>query len=300
MAGWVRPLSVLGGGFGGVVLITVGLAGLIVPEPVAPSTAGPSPALGGENDRGLDPNPGVPGLGGTIAVSGDREGSFALTRDTFENGYALVGGAGRITFEGSPAEVVQVSYDGLEFFPDEGQCSLTAGNLEKAIGIGFAELHCEDLVDIRDNGMISLAGEIGLPLDRLVARQLPVTGGTASVGGESWTFEEAWLLTWQQPAIAGVGEYNLVLEDLGGPPRRLNFMYDVETHALSLATVVYGNAEAAVPGGACSFDREELGLHNPRTVVVDLAFTCPSVEVPGMGSVAIDGRVVVDELQWPE
>lgn len=301
MHGWVRSLSLLAGAFGGVVVITLGLAGLLVPGPSASSAPGSSEAAGpGGTVANPDPVGGIPGLGGTITVTGDREGSFRLTRDQRQGSYALEGAGNRITFVGVPVVVSQVSYDGLEFFPDPEQCSVTTGNLDNAIGIGFADLRCDDLVDIRDGGTVSMSGEIGLPVDLLVGRQLPETGGTATVGNETWTFEEAWLVTWQQPAIAGVSEYNLVLEDLGGPPRVLSFTYDIETHALSLANVRYGNSDADVPGGACSFDREELGLHNPRTVVVDLAVSCPSVEVPGMGVVSVSADVVLDELQWPE
>lgn len=302
MHGWVRSLSLLAGAFGGVVVITLALAGLLVPERGASSVTGgsrPPGAAGGLANP--DPVAGIPGLGGTLTVSGDREGSLRLTREVHhQGGYALEGGGDRITFVGAPVDVSQISYDGLEFFPDRGQCSVTSGNLDNAIGIGFAELQCDELVDIRDGGTISMRGEIGLPVDLLVGRQLPASGGIVFVGDEAWAFEEAWLVTWQQPAIAGVSEYNLRLEDLGGPPRALNFAYDVESHALSLANVRVGNSDVDVPAGACTFDRVELGMHNPRTRVVELSMSCPSVDVPGTGSVAISGSVVVDELQWPE
>lgn len=197
-------------------------------------------------------------------------------------------------------EVSQVSYDGLEFFADPGQYSITTGNLDNAIGIGFAELRCEDLVDVRQGSTVSMNGEIGLPVDLLVGRQLPATGGSVTVGDETWEFDEATLVTWQQPAIAGPSEYSLRLEDRGGPPRALDFTYDFENHVLSLARVRVGNSDADVPDDACRFDRTELGMHNPRTLVVELTISCASVHVPSMGSVAIGGSVVVDELQWPE
>ncbi len=251
-----------------------------------------------------EPDPkagGIPGLGGTITVTGDREGEFRLTREVhLQQRYLLEGGSNRISFVGEPVEVTQIAYGGLDFFPDDGQCSLTTGNLEGAIGIGFAELRCDDLEDIRGGARISLRGEIGLPLDRLVSRQLPASGGTATVGDETWTFDEALLMTWQQPVRAGVSPYNLVLEDADAIPRGLMFTYDIETHELALANVRIGNADVNVPDGACSFDRTELGLHNPRTLVVELSISCPSVEVPDAGAVAISGSIVVDELQWPE
>jgi hypothetical protein len=301
MHGWVRSLSVLVAAFGGVVVITLGLVGLLVPDRTAFTVPGPS-RLPGETDVVAAPDAvgGVPGLGGTITVTGDREGSFRLTRAVHQGRYALEGGGGRITFVGAPVKVAQVSYDGLEFFPDPGQCAVTSGNLGNAIGVGFADLHCDDLVDARGSGTVSMTGEIGLPIDLLVGRQLPASGGSLTVGGETWEFDDAVLVTWQQPAIGGVSEYNLQLEDLGGPPRALNFSYDVESHRLSLVNVGVGNTDADVPAGTCILDRTELGMHNPRTRVVELTISCPSVEVPDLGAVAINGSVVVDELQWPE
>jgi hypothetical protein len=302
MQSWVRSLTVLGAGFGGIVVVTLGLAGLLAPE--GATAVGPTGSGAPLGSGAAAPSPpvltGIPGLGGEITVTGDREGTLRLTQEVRQGGYALEGGGDRITFRGEPVQVAQVSYDGLEFFPDPEQCSITTGNLGNAIGIGFADLRCDDLVDVRGNGTVSLAGEIGLPVDLLVGRQLPPTGGSATVGEETWEFEEATLVTWQQPAIAGVSEYSLSLEDLGGPPRELNFSYDFENHVLNLANVRVGNTDADVPEGACSFDRTELGHHNPRTLVVELTISCPSVEVPSLGVVAISGSVVVDELQWPE
>lgn len=302
MHGSLRSLAVLAAAFGGVVVITLGLAGLLVPEraassaPDAPrSSGGPDPVSDRAAVRG------IPGLGGTITVSGDREGSFRLTRDLHQGTtYALEGGNGRITFVGAPVEVSQVSYDGLEFFPDPGQCTITTGNLDNAIGIGFAKLRCDDLVDIREGWTISMSGEIGMPLDLLTVRTLPPSGGSLAVGDETWTFDEAILATWQMPAIAGVSEYSLRLVQLGGPPRALSFTYDFEAHRLALANVGVGNEDRDVGEEACRFDRTELGRHNPQTIVIELHIECPSVEVPGMGSVSISGTVVVDELQFPD
>jgi hypothetical protein len=301
MHSWVRSLSVLAVAFGGVVIITLGFAGLMIPDRPVASTSGTSQRPEGSGLLPVpDPVGAVPGLGGAITVTGDREGSFRLTRGLNQGSYALEGGGGRISFEGTPVQVAQVSHDGLELFPDPGQCEITTGDLDGALGIGFAELRCDDLVDIRGNGTVSLSGEIGLPLDLLTVRTLPPSGGSLAVGDETWTFEEAILTTWQMPAIAGVSEHNLRLTQLGGPPRVLGFIYDFETHRLSLATAGVGNQEEDVPEGACSFDRTELGQHNPQTIVIELSIDCPSVEVPGMGSVPISGVVVVDELQWPE
>lgn len=298
MNDWLRSLAALGMAFVAVLTATLGLAGAFVPGEVAgPPGAGTSD--GPRASATPPPALGRPGLGGTLAVSGDREGEFRLTRESIENRYSLTGGDGRISFEGQPVEVAQLSYDGLEFFPDPEDCTVTPLNLDTAIGVGQAQLDCADLEDIRGNGVISLAGEIGLPVDMLAERSLPHTGGTLAVGPETWTIESAFLFTWQMPAIAGAPEYNLdLVDEVAGAGFHIS--YDVETHALAPAAVDRIGESRGIDPDACTIQREELGKQNPRTTVIEVTISCPEVEVPGLGAVPIEGTVVVDELAWPE
>lgn len=301
MQDWLRSLTVLGLAFTTVVAVTIALATVIVPNRVVSSHATESTAPGATGPAVGRPEvlPAIPGLGGTLQVTGDREGAFDLTRESLEGRYSLVGNDGRIAFEGRPLQVAQISYEGWEFFPDPGECTVTPGNLDNRVGIGFAELRCNDLADIRDNGVITIAGTIGLPLDLLADSDLPESGGSVAVGDETWQFAEATLATWPSPVIGGHRSYNMELVDRerGGA---LNFDYDQMTHALTLATVARGDADSDVPAGACALAREQLGRLNPRTTVVELTIDCPAVDVPGLGVTSITGTVVVDELQWPE
>ncbi|HSK94117.1 MAG TPA: hypothetical protein VLA76_08690 [Candidatus Angelobacter sp.] len=306
-----RSLAALGLAFAAVVAATLGLAGAIVPGPAAVDVP---PATTDASGNQVTPPPvvpaptttGRPGIGGTLAVSGDREGTFALTRETTAERYSLTGSDGRISFAGQPVEVAQLSYDGLEFFPDPEDCEITALNLDTAIGVGRAELACTDLEDVRGNGTISLAGEIGLPVDMLAARTLPFTGGSLEVGPETWTFDDAFLFAWEIPIIGGRPQYNLELIDRSGgqvgaeQPARLNIHYDIETHALTPINVERSGELSAIPEGACQLVTTELGRQNPRTRVLEIAISCDTVDVPGLGAVPISGTVVVDELAWPE
>lgn len=304
MYDWLRSLALLAMAFTAVVVLTLALSGVIVPERPAAAQGEPgaseTPGVGGPVDVPQPTFGGIPGLGGTLTASGDYEGTISLTRDSVQESYALEGDGARIVFGGgSPATIDQVSFDGWQFFPDDGQCTLTPGNLDNAIGIGFAELSCIGLEEIRDKGTVDLAGEIGMPVDLLAERTLPDAGGTLIVGDETWTIGWSFLATWQQPAIAGVSDYNMELEDLE-LGTALNFYYGIETHAITPATVVRDGDEADVPADACQLGREELGKHNPRTSVIELTISCPAVDVPGLGMVPIEGTVVVDELQFPQ
>jgi hypothetical protein len=296
---WFRSITALGAAFGSVVVVTLALAALIVSGPAVvpqPSdAAGPVPAASAPGD----PVAGIPGLGGELTVTGALEGTFLFNRPADGPGYGLSGGNGRIFFDGSPLAVVQMNLDGLSFFPEPDVCAITPGNLTNAIGVGRAELRCDELTDIRGNGEITVRGSIGLPLDLLAVRELPLPGGSVTVGPETWTFAHATLEAWQMPTIAGTRSYNLELVD-EATGSTLNVTFDIEARSLALANVVRDGADATLEDDGCELRSEELGQLNPRTTVVELAIDCADVEVPGLGVVPISGTVIVERLEWPE
>jgi hypothetical protein len=305
MNDWLRSVVVLAITFVGVMVVTLGLATILVARPVASSdpgepapsgTAGESPNLGAHEP---EPSEGIPHVGGALAFSGDREGTLELTRDSLEGTYGLVGSDGRMTLEGLPPEIAQVSYDGWEFFPDAGQCTVTAGDADPQLGLAMAEVTCTDLVEIRDKGTVGIAGSINLPADRAGPRALPQTGGTATVGDETWTFEQAFLATWNPSIfVMGAGEFSMELVDAATSARML-FSYDADSHHLALAAVERDGELVEVADGACRIEREMLGKPNPRDIAVELLISCPGVDVPGLGTVPIEATVVVDELGYP-
>lgn len=297
MHDWVRSLSVLAIGFVGVLALTLGLAELIVTVPsgtaAAGGTGGPSAVVAEDPGRLSDA---TSGIGGTLAVSGVREGAFRLTRERFEGRYSLVGDDGRISFAGEPVEVVQISYDGLELFPDPGDCQLTAVDLDPLVGIGSAELRCDDVADARGNGLISLAGTLRLPIGVIGRHALPPSGGSVAVGEQTWTFPDALLHTRNPPIQAGTNAANMFLVD-AARNAALAFTYDAGTHRLALDQVLASATVASVPEGACAFERTGLGRTSPRTEVVELAIDCPAIDVPSLGMVPISGTIVVEEIE---
>lgn len=300
MNDWFRSITALGAAFAGVVVVTLGLAALIVSAPAVlpqPSdAAGPNPAASVPPDTGVVT---IPGLGGDLTVSGDLEGTYTFDRPAEGPGYGVRGEAGRIFFDGSPLTVVQLNLDGLSFFPAADDCTLTPGNLTNAIGVGRAELECEGLSDIRGKGVIDVRGTVGLPLDLLAVRELPLPGGSVTVGAETWTFVDATLSAWQMPIVGGIRSYNLELvdEEAGGG---LLFSFDLETRQLALEAVDRHGTVEIVDPRACDLATDELGQLNPRTIVIELTIDCAAVPVPGLASVPIGGTVVVERLEWPE
>ncbi len=300
MTDWFRSITLLAISFVGVVVVTLGIAALIVPAPAVSSQGdGDGSPRASAAAAAPSASEGTPGLGGELAVTGDREGPFRVQTEVREGGYALAGNEGRIVFGGEVAEVTQVSFDGLEFFPDPGQCTVSTLDLDAQRGLGFADIECVEISDIRDNGVISIAGTVGMSLDHLAERPFPNQGGTVEVGDETWTFPQAFLITWQSPATSGAGHgnYNMELldETLGAG---LFFTYD-ESHRAGLLDVLRDGEFLAVPDGACRIEREVLGMPNTLDTTVELTIECTAVEVPGLGTVPISGTVVVDELGFP-
>lgn len=301
MNDWLRSVTVLGLGFGVVVLVTLELAILILPSPPGPGEAEDvRPPVVPVIVEAPEVEGDVPTrLGGTLDVTGDREGTFRLTRETTDGRYGLIGDDGRIFFGNDPLAVVQMNFDGLSFFPEPDECTITPGELNDAIGVAWADLHCADLADVRGNGVVTIDGTIGLAGDLLGMRgDLPTTGGTVDIGGETLTVTEALLLAFPRPAIAGAGRYHMELVD-DDTGLALNFTYGHVTHRLVLANVERDGMDQDVSAEACSIATRELGRLNPRVAIVELSLQCAEVEVPGLGPVAIAGSVIVEQIEQP-
>ena len=238
----------------------------------------------------------ITGIGGNLSVTGDREGTLTVTRESNDGKYSLVGDGARVVFEGSrPPVVSQVSWDGLEFFPEPDACTVTPGELDDEIGVGYAEVHCEDLADIRGGETVSMAGTLGLALTTVGESDLPQMGGSVTVGEETWEFEEAFLFEFRREP----GGRDRGLQHGPDRPRtRLTPIPlrrpDPPADAGQRRTRRRGRRPGA---GACSLETNELGRLAPGTAVVELSIDCPVADVPGLGPVAIRGTPIVQQIE---
>jgi hypothetical protein len=299
MNDWLRSLTVLAASFAGVVVLTMGLAVLIVPAPVgssettggAASGASAAPAPIGD----LDALPTA--IGGTLLVTGDREASLLVDREATDGQYGLVGDDARIFLVGDPLAVVQMNLDGLSFFPEPDACTITPGRHNQEIGVASAEVRCDGLADIRDSGVVNVEGVLGIAADMLGMRgDLPPSGGSLAFGAETLTFTEAWLFPFLGPVMAGDERTNMGLVD---GATGLYFTYDVHTHATALSFIEIEGDITEVPAGACTIATQELGKVNPRNTLVEMTIRCPAVELPDLGAIAIDGSVTVEQIEGP-
>jgi hypothetical protein len=294
MGDWFRSVTVLGLAFVGAAVVTIGLATVIVPG----RAAGPQ-AAGGTDAGAATPPPNrlpIEGIGGSLAVTGDRTGTLSVTQESNDGRYSLEGSNARIVFDGDPPGVVQLSWEGLEFFPEPEDCTLTPGELDDEIGVGYADIRCEGLTDIRSGETIDVAGTLGLALTMVGESDLPAMGGSVTVGDETWRFTEAFLFNFPVIGQSGTEDYNMLLSDA----RRgaLQFRYDVQTHRLTLIAVERGDAVSDLAPGACSLTTSELGRLTPSAAVVELTIDCPAADVPDLGTVPISGTVIVQQVEF--
>ena len=257
MGDWFRSVTVLAVAFVGAVVVTIGLANVIVPGGASEprSAAGDDDGTSAGGDR-----PGDHRNRRQPTVIGDREGTLTVTRESNEGNYSLVGDGARVVFQGSqPPVISQVSWDGLEFFPDPDACTITPGELDDEIGVGYAE-------SVRGprryprRGTVGMAGTLGLALTTVGESDLPPMGGSVTVGDESWEFKEAFLFGFPVNQGAGTEDYNMVLTD----PRTAHSASATTSRPTGSPSSTSSEAARLRPdAAACGLETDELGRLSP-------------------------------------
>ncbi len=286
-----KGLGVLLGAAAVVVLGVLGLARLTVPD--EPSFVDDlEEAEAGGNGDVFVPD----AVGGRLTVSGARDGTIDLEPKGNGPNFGLGNSKTQVYFEGGPLSVTQMDHDGLSFFPDPDDCQFTTGEHNEAVGIAAVAMSCPGLVDIRGNGTLTVEGQLALPADLVLSVEIPETGGTITVGGEEWEVVPdvilfvggSWIGEDDQPGLA------LNTDELGAVFVR----YDADSDTFAVWGVTNdGSDMAEISPEACHVDIEELMVVNPESRIRQLTIACDAVQVPGMGSVSIDGDVVFQEIR---
>lgn len=298
---WFRSLGVFGTAFAAVVLFTVGVAAAIVPTGDEAAQL-PAASSGDAGASGVTPIPTAPpqptAVGGTLTVSGDREGAFVLARETTENRYGLVGPEGRVLFEGDPVTVARVQYDGLEFFIAPGDCTVTPGDRHDPTGVAGADIHCEAIEDVRGNGTINLGGRVGVAATLFGLRgDLPESGGTLTVDGEALEVGQTFVVIPTGGSFFGTSFFVGQIVTADGRVS-LHLDYDTQTHQLTVSEI-NADGETVRPGGGCHVDEREIGVLNPHVRIVELAVRCDRVDLPSRGEIALSASVIVEMVEPP-
>jgi hypothetical protein len=310
MKDWSRSLVVLALALTATVAITIGLTMLVVSDRQPPAADVAGTPVG---SIGMDAVP--TGTGAVLAVSGDRDGSFTLDRDSyevsvnpdFERGFARVafgrfgleGDDGAVHFAYEPLTVEQIDYDGLAFYPEPDECTVTPGELNPEIGVASARLLCEDITDIRDTGTVTFDGGIALPGDMLGMRgDLPPSGGEIAVGEETLVFSDGRMLV--QEVLSEESERQPLFLYGDDEESSIGFERDPSTGRLYLTYVVVDGELSEVPSDACVVTSDELGVLNPFTRTLEIGLSCEQLDLGSRGAVAIDATLVADLIYSPE
>lgn len=304
MREWPRSLVVLAVAFAGSVAITLGLTMIVVQDRFSStdeSTPTPMPTI----SVGAAPTR----TGGSLALSGDRTGSFTLDRNfydvsiepDFERGfarvefgrYSLLGDAGAIHIAWDSLEVEQIDFDGLTFYPEPDACTVTPGELNPAIGVASAQLECPDLVDLRGGGTVTIEGGIALPADMLGMRgDLPPSGGRVVVGDADLEFNDARVLV--QDALTEDTQREPLFLYGADDVSSIGFERDPESGQLYLTYLVVDDELFEIDDEACEVAAEDVGHLNPITTVQVLSIRCEALDLGSLGVVSIDASLVID------
>lgn len=275
-----------------VVLGVVGLARFTIPD--APTFSEGLEEAGESADGGLDFVPTAPG--GELEITGATSETVTLDRQVDGPTFGLGNSQTKMFFESDPLAIGQMSHGGLAFFPEPGDCSFTEGGHNEDTGLIAVKVSCAELVDIRDNGSITLEGILALPADLVITVDMPDTGGTITVGNEEWEIVDPVLvvapssLDDDMTAVA----FPLQSED---PPRTIHLSYDATADRIILtgfSVAQEGFQELAA--GACTITDETLTVVNPEAEIRQLTIECVGVDIPDVGPVDLEGSVIYQIL----
>lgn len=215
------------------------------------------------------------------------------------SGYTLAGSGDRITFafdDDGTLFVDHLTYDGLDFYLDPGECGIEAGDVNTDLGISTVTVTCPEITDLRDTATVTVEGRVGVASTLTGRDDLPELGGSITVSGEVELDLEVEFGTWLQypdrPGIFGGDEADLQGSD-GIPLVHLEADEDG-----SLVVTGFGEADAwhEVEPGACFAQTEQLAVASPDVTYHALTLDCAAVPLVEAGAVNIEGSVVVQRV----
>jgi len=299
----LAPLALLFGTVGGVAAVTFGLAAALAP---GSSVAEPTATLVPSFDTAVAPE----AVGGRLSVEGDRTGIMTLDAATgiggryevregggvlFQppEGSGLQGVDGRIVFGRGSGEVTLIDYDGLSFYLEPGECTVTHGAVNQETELMAALIECPEIADVRGKGVVSIAGVIALPADVLRGRgDLPPTGGSIEVAGTSVEFDEAEIFISEPPEGYDRTQWSIFTDDFASG---IHLEYDSKSGRYFLGALSV-NEDYAVLSEPCPIASDELGRINEVTTTVRLELDCRDVDVPGGATGSVTGTVIADVI----
>ena len=287
-----RGIGLLVGAAALVVVSVAALALVVVPDEPRFSDAV-------EEETGVEEDFVPDALGARLAISGARNDTVVLDDTVGGPTFGLGSSRTRIFFEADPIAIGQMSHDGLAFFPEPDDCEFTPGEHNEGAGLVAVRISCLELVDIRDNGSITLEGVAALPADLVIEIDLPETGGSVTVGDQVWEIVDPLLFI--GPRFRGdpmtAVEFLLWTRDAR---QGLRFIYNDETGLISFVAVDFDETSHEINSSACSLTDEEVMTLNPQTQFRELNIDCGAVDIGDLGTVEITGSITYQKVYFTE
>ncbi|HJR93382.1 MAG TPA: hypothetical protein VJ938_13140, partial [Acidimicrobiia bacterium] len=301
----LKPLLALLLGAGLIVAGVVGLSRLTMDTSPPSTSVGAAPSPSGEGSTPGIQSDGPPNAeGGTLAVTGTEAGALVLTgtdRDAI-TGYTLSGPDGQITFgrqETGEVFIDHLIYNGMDFFLDPGECTVTEGDLNPDVGVVEALVSCPEITDLRQTATLTVQGSVGVASTLLSERDdLPETGGSVTVSGDlslDFAVEDAFWVSYDTHTITAFpNPVGLYTEEKDGQDfAALEIDQNADGSSLWVGRVVEGPNTFDVPENRCPVGAESLGALSPSVDLARLTIGCTDLAVPDLGTISIEGSVVV-------
>lgn len=234
-------------------------------------------------------------LGATVEFTGDRPGELSTERTGIgarADQYLIEGDEGRILLgpdDAGELVVEQMSWQGLDFFPDADDCAFTPGPTNEELGLAAVRMSCPSIRDVRDTATVTLEGTAALPIDLVVERDLPETGGTLQVSGDRQDTWRTASVSWR-PGAPGSGA-DLVIRGSGFTMR---FTGDDELVASGLTT---DGVQVDLATDACDVSADRVAALSPGADLVELTISCTGVDLTETETIDVSGVVVAERIR---
>lgn len=248
-------------------------------------------------------------ISGSLRMSGDVEGEFIvkpsatrlrddgvlwLESETSDRLLMQAGAAG--------TQIELASLRGHNFFPDSESCVFGPGRANEETGLVVTAIECPDMADVQASVIVSLQGDVALPLRLVFADGRYEGGGVLTVFGElqrdvpfvrsTWlVFPEARL---HQPRGGSVGSFSLD----GKNPGDSVTITELKDGELQVVSLEFDGKEFSPSLNDCSVNTSSLRLVAPGVEQIEIDISCANVEsVESDATVGVRGSVVVDRTE---
>ena len=291
-----NPLVVLAGGAGLVFTFVLALSALVFEPPVDPADV----VAAQEDPESDSPDVTLPGSG-ALEITGERQDvlTMGVVPPGMDPALGFVdpftattsdGTQVTMTWERDPEGALYLRhfmFDGLDFFLDPGECTLTPGEIGEG-GVVPVTVECVDIRDIRGTATITMAGRIGFSHNDFPPPGITL-GGEVVVGGDIEAELTVDVVDWvvrpddSDPAFAlselsastMAGETFHHLDFGRGPSGELYVMsFQFSDPEVTGFNFPYFEFEP----GECPATEELVQTTGPSTAVYEVSFSCPPVE----------------------